>query len=269
MELGNTKYPVVPCLVSATNPYWQWIQKTRNDLGNLTDHSTDQDAKNFFQSFRFHNPVVMKLPQWAAFRWTLDDLRAKVGNEIVQVQANRNSDTDYELHPTKHQKSMSFAQFIDQVEHGTDNDIYMTARNSDEHRHLTSILAPDMTPMPSYLTNRPETAFFWIGRNTTTPLHHDTSHVVMAQISGRKLVRTIAPEYFEHVQHRQGVHTHIDWIDETYGVPFHDLWIDSGDAVFLPAGWWHQVRSWGVSITATFTNFIWGNEAHVGFNPVK
>jgi len=34
------------------------------------------------------------------------------------------------------------------------------------------------------------------------------------------------------------------------------------DLLFLPVGWWHHVRGLEISITMTFTNFVFDNDFH-------
>lgn len=252
--------------------YWEWIQQTRCDLRNLSCPEIDQSGLNFFQSYRNHVPVVVNLPNWPAFHWTIPELRERVGRQTVQVQIDRCDDPDYELYPDRHRGSMSFAKFCDLVETSPPNGIYITAQNSIEHRNFTSILATDIRPMPSYLTDQPESAFLWIGKNTLTPLHHDITHNIMCQIMGRKHVRIVAPEHWQQVRHRQGVHTHIGWLSDEIAkarnIPFRDFWIDPGDGLLLPVGHFHCVEASGLSITAVFTNFIWPNDAYKSFQPI-
>ena len=36
--------------------------------------------------------------------------------------------------------------------------------------------------------------------------------------------------------------------------------LEPGDIIFMPLGWWHQVRSLDFSVTVTYTNFLWRND---------
>jgi hypothetical protein len=52
------------------------------------------------------------------------------------------------------------------------------------------------------------------------------------------------------------------------GLRYEKLLLNPGDALFIPIGWWHQVRSLDFSVSATYTNFIWPNEGWQD-HPVK
>jgi hypothetical protein len=41
--------------------------------------------------------------------------------------------------------------------------------------------------------------------------------------------------------------------------------LEPGDILFLPFAWWHQIRALEFSVTATYTNFLWPNEAYRTF----
>jgi ribosomal protein L16 Arg81 hydroxylase len=35
--------------------------------------------------------------------------------------------------------------------------------------------------------------------------------------------------------------------------------LEPGEAIFIPVGWWHHVKSLEVSISVSFTNFVFPN----------
>ena len=39
-----------------------------------------------------------------------------------------------------------------------------------------------------------------------------------------------------------------------------DLVLNPGQVLFLPVGWWHHVTGLDISITMTFTNFVFDND---------
>jgi Cupin-like domain len=99
---------------------------------------------------------------------------------------DRTSDPDFENEARKssHRRTMTFGQFLDQVECGQSNDVYLTANNFDavDTRNIMSVLADDFRPVPPYLTDCPSSAFLWLGKGTLTPVHHDTTMNLMCQL---------------------------------------------------------------------------------------
>jgi hypothetical protein len=45
----------------------------------------------------------------------------------------------------------------------------------------------------------------------------------------------------------------------------YDVALTPGEALFMPIGWWHQVKSLDFSVTITYTNFRWRNDWHRNF----
>jgi len=45
----------------------------------------------------------------------------------------------------------------------------------------------------------------------------------------------------------------------------YDVELQPGEIIFMPLAWWHQVKALDFSVTATFTNFLWPNDAHEGY----
>jgi hypothetical protein len=40
-----------------------------------------------------------------------------------------------------------------------------------------------------------------------------------------------------------------------------EIELEPGEIIFMPLAWWHQVKSLDFSVTLTYTNFLWANDA--------
>ena len=109
----------------------------------------------------------------------------------------------------------------------------------------------------------------WLGTEPTyTPLHRDPNPNLFCQLCSQKVVRLLPPElgdrvFFEvQVQLRQQASSRIRttemmegaeravlheavWEDEKLEDKLQEAELDVGDALFIPNGWWHSVKSVG------------------------
>jgi hypothetical protein len=233
--------------------------------------SRDEFLENFYLTNR---PVVIKgaMDDWPAVDlWTREYLKQKLGDRLVEVQANRSSDDNYERNSGKLRKTMPFGEYVDIVESaGNTNDWYITAQNSGKNTESLKELWDDIVPFPEYLTAADETnrGFFWYGPGgTITPLHHDLTNNFMAQVRGSKRVRLIAPYELPRLYNDRHCYSLVDLTRPDLAkfplfkdVTVIDVEIGPRDLLFLPVGWWHFVQSLSTSITITFTNFVYGND---------
>ncbi len=228
----------------------------------------------FLDDFYSQNrPVVIEgaLDHWPALtRWTADNLKKRFGDRIVEVQFGRAATTDYEINSTRHKRAIPFADYVELVETaGPTNDYYMTANNSGKNKEALAEVWNDIIPLQDYLCDDPANrGFFWYGpQGTLTPLHHDLTNNFMAQVRGRKLVRLIAPHDLADVYNHRHCFSQVDLdrVDHAQFPQFRnvqviDVTIGPGDLFFLPVAWWHYVRGLDVTITLTFTNFVFDND---------
>jgi hypothetical protein len=246
---------------------------THGEVPRVPKLSRQEFLDNYYST---NCPVVMTgaMDDWPAMtKWTADELKRRFGERVVSVQANRNADANYELNSANLRSEMPFGEFVDLTETaGETNNYYITANNSGKNKDALKELWDDIVLFPEYLrgddpANR---GFFWFGpKGTVTPLHHDLTNNFMAQVRGRKLVRLIAPYELPYLYNTRHCYSavNLDNIDtEKYplfrNVTVIDVVIGSGDLLFLPVGWWHYVRGLDISITMTFTNFVFDNDFH-------
>lgn len=110
-------------------------------------------------------------------------------------------------------------------------------------------------------------ANLWFGESgNTTPLHYDTVENFLVQIYGRKQVRLFSPQdtpylYPHHAQTGGRLNfSRIRDLDAPLDKTFplfahaeqHLAILEPGDMLYLPPGWWHEVRTLDLGISLNF-----------------
>jgi ribosomal protein L16 Arg81 hydroxylase len=225
-----------------------------------------------------NHPVVVTgmMDNWKARTlWTAEYFTSTCGGETIEVMAGRDADARYEINSEAHKTTMLFSEYIERItREGAGNDCYLVANNNLLRRKSMRRLLGDIEMFPEYLD--PEQAdggvFFWFGpAATVTPLHHDTMNVLLAQVSGRKRVTLIPSWQIQHVYNDIGVYSEVDCEDPDCAkfpafesAQVRNLVLEPGEALFIPVGWWHHVRALDLSVSVSFTNFLFPN--HYGWN---
>jgi ribosomal protein L16 Arg81 hydroxylase len=222
-------------------------------------------------------PVVIEgeMDDWPALaRWTPAHLRAAIGAAPVEYQAARDSNPDFELDKDAHRKTLPFDAWLDLIEAGG-NDAYITAYNSAANAAALAPLQRDLGFLDKYLTR--DHGMMWIGpAGTFTPLHFDLTNNLLAQIVGRKRAILLPPSETPRLQHNRHVFSDVHDIEDesrlakfpaARGARRFVVDLGPGDLLYVPIGWWHQVRSHEFSVTLTYTNFLWPNEGHESYPP--
>jgi hypothetical protein len=209
---------------------------------------------------------------WPAMhRWQLSELAKRFADCEVEIQAERDSDTKYELNSIKLKKRVRFGDFMDQVlAGGPSNNVYMTANNHVFRNPAFTSMCDDVGQMPDYLdpSQLASRAHLWIGpQGTRTPLHHDTCMLLHAQIVGRKRWRLVSPLQTARIYNYRAVFSPVDLdaVDlERFplmrGVRVLEVVVEPGEALFLPLAWWHQVTSLDPCVSISLTNLAFPND---------
>lgn len=225
-------------------------------------------------------PVVLggEMDDWPALeRWTPEYLAKVVGPKVIEFQGDRTPDEAYEIHKGRYRREMAFDRFIEMITEQPGNRAYLTAFNSAANRDALRPLQADLGRLPKYLTTEgPEAeGMMWIGpAGTFTPLHHDLTNNLVAQVVGRKRILLIPASDVSRLYNRPHVFSEIADLEAPHDPAAYprlaearifDITLEPGDALFIPIGWWHQVRALDFSVTLTYTNFLWRNDWYASF----
>jgi LPS sulfotransferase NodH len=232
--------------------------------------SRDEFRDRYYAASR---PVILTglLDDWPAVtRWTPEHLKAVAGDERAEVMIRRGAGPDDERSGGVHRRELRFADYVDLVHSGrVTNDYYLVANNGFFERPWTRPLLADCPAFPAYL--RPgdggAQCFFWYGpAGTVTPLHRDTSNILIAQVTGTKRYRLIPAAQWHRVYNRAGVFSDVDAarpdLDRHPGfrdATVLDFVLRPGEVLFMPVGWWHHVLALEPSISVSFTAFVFPN----------
>jgi len=227
-------------------------------------------AAEFFRDYwAAHRPVVLTdaTAGWPALRkWTPAYFRRRFGGETIEITAGREADPFYDMNFRAHRRRMRMDRFIDRVlAAGPSNDLYMVSNNRTMARPRFRALLGDVRPPPDlFEPPTPGATSLWIGpAGTITPLHHDTTNILFAQLHGRKRIELVSPqETALLLDPVHGYYSPVD-LDGLAAAPHpalrelhvRQVVMGPGDALYIPAGWWHRVTSLDVSISFSLLGF--------------
>lgn len=266
----------------------EWLADVRRQVelvgrwGTRVERRKTPPAKVFFDEyFATNRPVVLTDfgKAWPAKKkWTNAYLRRTCGDATVKVVHNREKTHLYDAKAKALSRELRFSDFIDWVEaHPTSNDRYLVGNNDALSNPLVATLLKDCRYDTTYFDPRrvEGCAYLWFGPGgTVTPLHHDTVNIILTQVRGTKHFTLISPAHTAllHDSHAYYSLLDLDGPDRKNHPSLRnanivECTVGPGESVFIPAGWWHHVRSESVSISLTLTNFRVPN-AYEATNPI-
>ncbi|MBW2462379.1 MAG: cupin-like domain-containing protein [Deltaproteobacteria bacterium] len=221
------------------------------------------DADAFYERYVATNtPVVLTelASGWPALEtWNPRYFAERYGNVEVTMTAEREADPLYDARTAEHSRPIlmrDFVQLVEDAESDT-NDFYLVAQNRNIEKDALGPLLDDVRHPPGFLN--PERVIggsaLWFGpAGTVTALHHDCSNILFTQIYGKKSARLISPLETRLFDGALSMYAMVD-PEDLDGATIKRVDLEPGDTLFIPVGWWHDVRALSVSISVAFSNF--------------
>jgi ribosomal protein L16 Arg81 hydroxylase len=215
-------------------------------------------------------PVILRgfLRDWPAYRkWSIETLADRFATCEVEVMCGPAEIEQDRAVAYPQRRKMTMGDFAT-VAQCRAQDVYLVAQSQLLRRSEFAALWRDMLFDPDWFSaaDAHVGVSLWVGpANTLTPMHHDLQDVLLAQVGGTKRVlladKVDAP--WMYAANGSGYGRVDPEKPDLNAFPLFrnvSLWeavIDSGDALFLPSGWWHHVRSLSASISLSLSNFAW------------
>lgn len=202
--------------------------------------------------------LVTQFPAWK--KWTPEYLRERFGEHPVDVTEARNTDPRYDQNARLHTRQCLLRDFVDRVmAAGETNDFYMVARGRNTARPELLALFDDVVLPDGWIEREhmPASSALWFGpAGTITPLHHDTSSILFCQVYGRKRIRLVSPLDLDMYELAESLYCRREPEDLPASTRCFDVTLEPGEALYIPAGYWHHVRSLDVAISLGLNGFL-------------
>jgi hypothetical protein len=237
------------------------------------EHRPRLSREAFLREYYSTNrPVIITgmMDDWPAMRkWNLDYFAESFGDREVEVQMGRTANPNYETEQEKYVSRIRFGDFVAKVRTaGQTNDFYLTANNNSFNRQVLPELWDDIVQIPEYLRSDAPGGFFWMGpAGTITPFHHDLTNNFMAQVIGRKRLKIASswdlPVMLNHLHCFSQIDGRVRPPSpraQLFEPQILEFTLNPGEILFLPIGCLHFVEGLDISVTVSFTNFVFDND---------
>ncbi|PZU91589.1 MAG: cupin [Chryseobacterium sp.] len=240
----------------------------------------DITKEEFFEKYlKPRRPVVIKnmAKKWPAYqKWTMEYIKEVVGDVTVPLYDSAKADPAAPINtPTT---EMKFADYIDLIQREpTDLRIFFF----DPIKHAPKILNDYISPkelMGGFLDKYP--SMFFGGKGSVTFLHYDIdmAHIFHTHFNGRKHILLFDYKWKERLYQIPYATYALEDFDienpdfEKFpaldGVEGIECFLEHGDTLFMPTGWWHWMKyldgSFSISLRAWDKS--WAVKAHSLWN---
>ena len=230
------------------------------------------EVSSFFNHYYLGlRPVIIKewASEWPALRtWDPSVWVERFADVEIEVSGGRTSIERFDRRFSDTQTMTTLGKFAHELLtlKEPSNDRYLIARNYALDRPELSPLLVDIDERPYFNpAKRAGSMALWFGpQGTITPLHHDTCQIMFVQIRGEKEITLIPPHAQQLFDQATSMYSDIDPHLDLKTTPQHPHQVvcklQPGEALFIPVGWWHAVRSLSLSMSLAMTHFIYPNQ---------
>jgi len=228
----------------------------------VDDISKEDFEKNYLKPRR---PLVIKnmAKNWPAYnKWSLDYMKTVVGDQLVPLYDSSKADPSKPINASA--AEMQFADYIDLIRSKpTDLRIFLFDPIKQAPKLLQDYIAPKNL-MGGFLDSYPN--MFFGGKGSVTFLHYDIdmAHIFHTHFNGRKHVilfenkwkdRLYQIPYATYALEDYDVeHPDFDKFPALKGVKGVETFLEHGDTLFMPTGYWHWMKyldgSFSISLRA-------------------
>lgn len=224
-------------------------------------------ADEFYERFwATSTPAVFTgwVDAWPAMQeWTPASFARRFGDVEIEACTARRSDPRPDINFKQHVESMTMREYVRRLEDQSgDNDLYLIANNRNSARPGLKPIFDDIILPPGYFSLphvRTSSALWFGGSGTVTQLHHDRSNIMFCQVLGTKRFMLAPPTALGVLAEADGVYNRMNPDSAPPGV-FAAVDVSPGEALFIPVGWWHHVRSLDLSISLALNGFTRPND---------
>lgn len=240
----------------------------------------DITKEEFFEKYlKPRKPVVIKnmARKWPAYqKWTMDYMKQAVGDVEVPLYDSSKADPAAPINASA--AKMKFADYIDLIEkEPTDLRIFLFDPIKQAPKLLDDYIFPKDL-MSGFLDKYPN--MFFGGKGSVTFLHYDIdmAHIFHTHFNGRKHIllfdykwkdRLYQIPYATYALEDYDIEnpdfTKFPALDGVEGI---ECYLEHGDTLFMPTGWWHWMKyldgSFSISLRAWDKS--WAVKAHSLWN---
>lgn len=226
----------------------------------------DITREEFYKKYlKARKPVVIRnmARKWPAYeKWNLDYMKEVVGDVEVPLYDSSKADPSAPINATA--KKMKFSEYIDLIkEKPTDLRIFLF----DPMKSAKKLLADYIFPkdlMGGFLDKYPN--MFFGGKGSVTFLHYDIdlAHIFHTHFGGRKHIllfdycwkdRLYKLPYATYALEDYDIENpDFEKFPALDGVEGIECYLEHGDTLFMPTGWWHWMKyldgSFSISLRA-------------------